>query len=240
MTPEELFAKCAEAFEVAMQPRSAGDKEYFAQDWLAARLDELGWPYMISGRNTYPDFWVGEDDELFGVEVKSLAFARNRPARADFDTNSTIPTGSKDGRDVYTAFFLYTGIGADPRPIHSFCFLHGDFLNADHELVHENRAVHGFASYGDAFIRNRKMYVFRTPFTILPNLLGKVRMIVPGGTKLADTVPALAAVDSVEREWAIERVVAYNVDLTSNEITPTRTHSPNAGRRVEFEVYAPA
>jgi hypothetical protein len=67
------------------------------------------------GRNSYPDFWVGDDDQttpIEGYEIKSLAFAKGKPARRDYDSNSTIPAGRKDGRDVFLVFFLYTGSGA--------------------------------------------------------------------------------------------------------------------------------
>lgn len=223
-----------------MQPRSAGDKEYFAQDWLADRMNEIGYTFAISGRNTYPDFWVGEGADRFGVEVKSLAFANGRPARSDFDTNSTIPGGEKQGFAVYTAFFLYTGAGADPRPIHSLCFLHGDLLNADRAFVHENKAIHGFGSYGDAFIRDRKMYVFKTPFTIFPDLLGEIRLIVPSGQGIAATNPRLEQVGTIERSWAENRVIGYRMDLVANIVTPEVERSPSAGQVVRFDVYGSA
>lgn len=240
MKPEELFAKFAEMVATPMYPRSASDKEYFAQDWVTDRLEELGYPYQISGRNTYPDFWVGEGEDAFGVEVKSLAFANNRPARSDFDTNSTIPGGEKAGREVYTAFFLYTGSGAEPRTIHSLCFLHGDFLNAERDLVHENKAVHGFGSYGDAFIRDRKMYVFKTPFTIWPDLLGALTLVVPGGHEITATTLSLELVATVDRHWADERVIGYRADLVSNVVKPLTERSLRVGQIARFDVYASA
>ncbi len=96
---------------VPMIPRSANDKEYFAQDWFIDRLKSLGLPFKQQGRNSYPDFWVGEG-EREGFEIKSLAFASGRPARKDLDFNSTIPSGLKQGHPVFLVFFLYTGTGA--------------------------------------------------------------------------------------------------------------------------------
>lgn len=240
MSPEELFAKCAAMGSLPMQPRSASDKEYFAQDWIALQLDELGWTYSISGRNTYPDFWVGEEgqDQRFGVEVKSLGFVK-KPARKDFDTNSTIPGGEKEGRPVYTAFFLYTGAGADPRHIHSLCMLHGDFLNAERDFIHENKAVKGFGSYGDAFIRDRKMYVFKTPFTILPDLVGKLTLVVPAGSSLTPTTPTLQRMTSIERTFVRERVKGYRADLVRNVVSPEMERAPRAREILSFEVYSP-
>lgn len=236
--PEHLFAKCAEMAEVPMQPRSAADKEFFAQDWIQGRLDELGYSYIISGRNTYPDFWIGEGSNRFGLEVKSLSFSGGRPARKDFDTNSTIPGGEKEGSPVYIASFLYTGTGLNPRPIHSFCMVHGDLLNAERDFVHENKAIHGFGSFGDAFIRDRKMYVFPTPFTLIPSLLGQVRLVVPSGTELASTTPTIAKVEDVTRTWVRERVIGYRMDLVSNTATPEMETSLHAGDELEFEVWA--
>jgi len=106
-----------------MIPRSTNDKEYFPQDWFADRVGSLGLPLHLQGRNSYPDFWVGDTAQppSEGYEIKSLAFSNGKPARRDYDSNSTIPSGHKDGRDTFLVFFLYTGSGANPRPVHSLC-----------------------------------------------------------------------------------------------------------------------
>ena len=85
---------------VPMVPRSPGDKEYFAQDWFAERLEELGVPFEAQGRNSYPDFLVGDGADQEGFEIKSLAFRNGKPARKDLDFNSTIPSGMKGDMDV--------------------------------------------------------------------------------------------------------------------------------------------
>lgn len=240
VSPEQLFAQCALMGETPLAPRSANDKEYFAQDWLAHRLDELGFPYTPSGRNTYPDFWVGPDVGVFGVEVKGLAVNRGRPARSDFDTNSTIPSGEKNGLPVYVAFFLYErGPDIASLRIHSLCFMHGDVLNADNEMVHDNKAVHGFGSYGDAFIRDRKMYVFRTPFSIDPELLGEFRFVTPRGAPLVPTTPPLVQVGVLARKWADTRVVGYHIDIIDNIAEPEIEGSSRAGEDVLFDIWAP-
>lgn len=91
----DLFVECAAAAfaNIPMIPRSAGDKEFFPQDWLIDRLVAAGLPFAQQGRNSYPDFWVGDSvvSPIEGIEVKSLAFTRGRPARPEFDSNSTIP-----------------------------------------------------------------------------------------------------------------------------------------------------
>jgi len=100
-----------------MVPRSTNDKEYFAQDWFIDRLEELGLPFVQQGRNSYPDFWVGEAERREGYEIKSLAFTRAKPARTTIDFNSTIPSGRKQDSIVFLVFFLYIGRGDQKRPV---------------------------------------------------------------------------------------------------------------------------
>ena len=71
----DIFCEMCDACKrgVQMQPRSANDKEYFAQDWFVDRLTPLGLPCVQQGRNSYPDFWVGESEDREGFEIKSLA-----------------------------------------------------------------------------------------------------------------------------------------------------------------------
>jgi hypothetical protein len=70
--------------------------------------------------------------------------------------NSQIPTGFHNGRTIYYLFGRYP---SDPDgndyPVIDFVLCHGDFLNADHEYVHKNTSVRGFASYGHRFAAYR-------------------------------------------------------------------------------------
>ena len=118
--PIFLAASQAMRSGLEMVPQSRYDKEYFAQNWFIDRLESIGVPFRQQGRNSYPDFWVGDDDHppVEGYEVKSLAFAKGKPARKDFDSNSTIPSGRREERDVFLVFFLYTGAGPSLR---TFC-----------------------------------------------------------------------------------------------------------------------
>jgi hypothetical protein len=52
-----LFLACENAVRrhVHITRESARDKEFAAQDWVQARLDDAGLGYEESGRNTYPD-----------------------------------------------------------------------------------------------------------------------------------------------------------------------------------------
>jgi hypothetical protein len=55
---------------------------------------------------------------------------------------------------------------------------HGDFLNADHDYIHENKSVKGFGSYGDIMLRDRKMYVAPTPFAFTEGTTGLITLIL--------------------------------------------------------------
>jgi len=221
-----------------MRPRSANDKEYFAQDWFIERLNAVGLPFEQQGRNSYPDFWVGQDDAREGYEIKSLAFNRGRPARRDIDFNSTIPSGRKQGSSVFIVFFLYTGRGAQDRPVHSISLAHGDLINTDHELAdeHLNVAVHDFGSFADGFIRNRKMYVFPHPITIDDDGIGRNRLIVPSDWAVNDR--RLRRVKTIDRIIAPNTVDRYTIRLRGRGQAEVETEpSPNAGTRHQFDVF---
>src|SRR5438046_276809 len=113
-----LFLEMVRAIRagIPMQPRSANDKEYFAQDWFIDRLRATSLSYQQQGRNSYPDFWVSREALREGYELKSLAFIpatprqavlglAGKPARKDLDFNSTIPSGRKEGCDIFLSFF---------------------------------------------------------------------------------------------------------------------------------------
>lgn len=235
----ELFLEMVAAARrgVPMTPRSASDKEYFAQDWFIDRLQALSLPFEQQGRNSYPDFWVGTAPRE-GFEIKSLAFANGRPARKDIDFNSTIPSGIKQDSAVFLVFFLYTGSGADPRSVHSLSVAHGDLINSDHQLAdeHLNVAVKEFGSYADGFIRNRKMYVFPHPITIDPSGLSRHRLIVPSAWKVQDE--RLKKVGSLTRTVAAEAVDRYTIRLRGRgQAEAVKTPSPDAGKALQFDVF---
>ncbi len=223
-----------------MTPRSANDKEYFPQDWFIDRLNALGTPYQQQVRNSYPDFWVGDlsHQPKEGFEIKSLSFANGRPARKDYDSNSTVPSGKKDGHDVFLVFFLYTGSGASPRPVHSLVIAHTDLVNADHQIAgdHYNAGIPGFGSYADGHIRNRKMYRFPHPYEMLPSSIGQCRLITPAEWNLND--PRLTKVDSVQRTIAADQVQKYTIDLQHQQ-SPiiTTIPYPDAGQVRDFDVW---
>jgi len=235
-----IFLKMVKAAQrgVTMQPRSANDKEYFAQDWFADRLKEAGVTFQQQGRNSYPDFLVSAPLPGQGYEVKSLAFTRGRPARRDVDFNSTIPSGRKDDQDVFLVFFLYTGRGSESRRVHSFSLAHADLVNADHQVAdeHVNVAIHEFGSYGDGFIRNRKMYVFPHPITIDPESLGRQRLIVPANWKVQRT--GLRKVKTIQRIVTSDAVASYTIRLHGRgQAEVDKTPYADAGVVRRFDVY---
>jgi hypothetical protein len=225
--------------DTPMMPRSANDKEYFAQDWFAARLDDLRIPYEQQGRNSYPDFFLGEAGVgVEGYELKSLAFTNGRPARHDIDFNSTIPSGLKDGVPIFLLFFLYEGRGDAPRTIHSVSLAHADLINADHKLAdeHVNIAIHDFGSYGDGFIRNRKMYVFPHPLSLDPGGIGRCRLIVPAGWPMEPD--GLRQAGTISRRIADTAVSSYEIQLYAGaEPSIRREPYDVAGRAIEFSVF---
>ena len=173
-----------------------------------------------------------------GYEVKSLAFRRGKPARKDFDSNSTIPSGRKQTCDVFLVFFLYTGTGTDSRPVHSLSIAHADLINSDHDVAdeHMNLAIDGFGSYADGFIRNRKMYVFPHPISLDASGLGRCRLIVPESWHISDS--RLDKVATIEREIAAEAIESYTIRLHGGgEPEVNRKPYPHAGNTVVFDVF---
>jgi hypothetical protein len=175
---EQLFLECerARAEGDLIKRVSAKDKEYHFQNWVQERLDACQLAYDEPGRNTYPDFRLINHPE--GFEVKGLAF----PGReTDYDSNSQMPTGSHRGREIYYVFGRYPSNVDDVMeyPVVDLVICHGSFLNADTEYVHKNKSFHGFGSYGDVLVRDRKMYVVPTPFHLADGTAGLSTLIAP-------------------------------------------------------------
>ena len=239
----DIFVEAVQACRrgVPMSPRSANDKEYFAQDWFEQRLQALGLAFQQQGRNSYPDFIVTGAGVSEGYELKSLACANNRPARTDIDFNSTIPSGFKNGRQVFLVFVLYTGTGSSQRPVHSLSIAHADLINADHAVAdaHMNVAIRSFGSYADEFIRSRKMYVFPHPITIDPSGLGRQRLIVPRGWNIQDQ--RLIHIGSLQRTIAATAVDSFTIHLHGGRQAGIN-YLPysNAGTQLGFDVFEAA
>ena len=54
--PVAVFEQCVAAVSDGkmIKRESATDKEFHFQNWVSGRLDEVGYNYEASGRNSYP------------------------------------------------------------------------------------------------------------------------------------------------------------------------------------------
>lgn len=224
-----IFTRCVEAIRdgILIERESNKDKEFHFQNWFKDRLTETGLNFEQGGRNSYPDFSMVMFTD--GYELKGLAY----PGRdASFDSNSQVPTGFHNGRNIYYVFGRYPKKpDGNKYPVVDLVICHGDFLNADHEYKHKNRNVKGFGSYGDIMIRDRKMYVVPTPFHIVKGVAHQHTLILPEPTQPTED---LIEVGSLERKEAAELIVGYSFNLKTNEIIPERIPNPSAENKHNF------
>lgn len=228
----DIFLQCDAAVRRGelIHRTSRQDKEFHFQNWFKVRLDELKILYDPPARNTYPDFRLVHSPE--GYEVKGLAY----PGRvASYDTNSQMPTGFHNGRTVYYLFGRYpTDPDGDGYPVIDLVLFYGDFLNADHEYVHENKHIKGFGSYGDIMIRDRKMYVAPTPFALTEGTAGQRTLILPRESEVDQRLQLYGDLVRVETDRLL---VGYEADLKSNTLSPKYVKNPAAGRVHHFVAY---
>lgn len=228
-TVVRVFTHCVEAIRngTLIQRESSTDKEYHFQNWFKSRMEETGENFEIGGRNSYPDFRMVATTD--GFELKGLAY----PGReASFDSNSQVPTGIHNGRTIYYVFGRYPKKpDGDTYPVLDLVVCHGDFLNADHEYVHENKSVKGFGSYGDILIRDRKMYVVPTPFRLVEGVAHKQTLILPANVNPGK---GLIRVGDLCRRETGELIVGYSFDLLTNNLLPKTVPNPGAGKEHIF------
>lgn len=236
----DIFEQCVLSVQAGelIESVSAKDKEFHFQNWFQKRLQILGINYEGSGRNTYPDFCLVQYPE--GYEIKGLAW----PGRErDYDSNSQVPTGYHNGRQIFYVFGRYPAdqsaysdmrSGQRQYPVVDLVICHGDFLNADHNYVHKNRSVKGFGSYGDIMIRDRKMYVAPTPFALTEGTTGLMTLIVPDGMATDTRFQRVGSLNRVESDTL---VVGYTFDLRTNELKSESIPNPTAGAKHKFVAY---
>lgn len=233
----DVFAQCCNAIHNGelIESVSAQDKEFHFQNWFQKRLGALGLNYEGSGRNTYPDFSLVKFTE--GYEIKGLAW----PGREkDYDSNSQVPTGQHNGRQIFYVFGRYPADlkpyadqenGRKQYPVVDLVVCHGDFLNADHNYVHKNKSVKGFGTYGDIMIRDRKMYVAPTPFALTQGTTGMMTLITPEGFGQDERFQEVGSLTRIEAD---SLVVGYTFDLRTNELKAEKIPNPRAGTQHRF------
>jgi hypothetical protein len=233
MTATVLFAACVRAISrgILIRRESQKDKEFHFQNWIGDRLKETGLAFDAPGRNSYPDFLMVHPPPE-GYEIKGLAY----PGRdATFDSNSQVPTGLHNDRTIYYVFGRYPKQpDGDTYPVLDLVICHGDFLNAEHEYVHENKHVSGFGSYGDILIRDRKMYVVPTPFRLVEGAAHHRTLILPANIAPGEGFVLVGELCRVE---AAEMIIGYSFDLTTNALNPQRVQNPGAGREHRFRAW---
>ncbi|MFE8645910.1 hypothetical protein ACFX58_12580 [Sphingomonas sp. NCPPB 2930] len=227
-----IFLSLAHGFHnaVPIVRASQQDKEYHFQNWVKRRIEAVGLQYQEISRHGYPDFVLA--DHLSGYEVKGLA----HPGRvADFDCNSRLPLAECDGRTIYYIFGRYPNVREQEFPVFDLVLCSASFLNAETENTNTNQSFRGAGSYGDILIRDRRMYVCATPYSLVDGTSGKATLIVE--RDIENAPEALVRVGTLQRTEALEVVTGYSFDLQVNELTSNRGLNPNAGRAHEFSVY---
>lgn len=129
----DIFIACCQAMnrQELMRKRSAGDKEFFFQDWMRRRLAEVvGDHFSDVGRNGYPDFVLSDVPE--GYELKGLAL----PGRKTIDSNSRFPQPVHRGRQIYYVFGRYPQTPDLGLGLSDLLICHASFINAP---IPENR-----------------------------------------------------------------------------------------------------
>jgi len=135
---------------------------------------------------------------------------------------------------VFYVFVRYPKEGRGTYGVYDLVVCHGDFLNPTRDYVHRNQNVPNFGAYGDIMIRDRKMYVVRTPYALTAGLDGQRTLILPSGS---DVPNGFQAVGTLKRQEADEVAVGYEFDLKQAKLRTISERNPNAGRLHTFTAY---
>lgn len=231
-SPIKIFLSLAHGFHNAVPITRATptDKEYHFQNWVKRRIEAVKLPYKELQRNGYPDFVL--NDKSSGYEVKGVT----QGTRDDsFDSNSRLPLAIVDGTTVYYVFGRYPASDDVDFPVHDLVMCSASFFNAEKENTNKNQSFHGGGSYGDIQIRDRRMYVLRTPWFLVSNTAKNATLILEDGTV---SVPAgLDAVGQLQRVEAAKVVTGYSFDLQKNTLKFDQAPNPSAGQVHTFTAY---
>ncbi|MGB8191988.1 MAG: hypothetical protein WCF67_08720 [Chitinophagaceae bacterium] len=227
-----LFIKCIEAIKgmILIERESSSDKEFHFQNWVRDRIQSTGFDFDAPGRNSFPDFRMVKSP--IGFEVKGLAY----PGRdKNYDGNSQAPKGYHNSRSIFYVFGRYPKRPDGKKyPVIDLIICHGSFLNADSEYIHKNKNIKGFGAYGDIMIRDRKMYVIPTPYSLADGLAHNYTLILPQDEKLGQD---FVCVGKLIRKEADTLIGSYSFNLQTNEISITSIDNPNAGKEHEFKAW---
>ncbi|MFH8678128.1 hypothetical protein [Streptomyces lydicus] len=229
-----VFLAChdAAASGVLIRRSDKNDKEFHFQNWVADRIEEAGFRVHPPKRNSYPDFALV--DHFEGYEVKGL----KHPGRhLDFDCNSQIANGSHQGRSIYYVFGRYPArTSSNEYAVEDLVICHGDFLNADRTYEHLNKSFAGFGSFGDIKVRDRKMYIAPTPYSLTEGTEGEFTLIAPVGSACAAN-PELTLVGELERMESDRVVTDYRFNLRTNTLNTEESVNPTAGSEHRFMAF---
>ena len=226
----DFFIECDAAYRqpVPIRRGNRHDKEFHFQNWVADRLRRLRFRFFPPDRNVYPDFRLRAFDD--GYETKGL----ESPGRVStFDCNSQLASGEHDGQTIYYVFGRYPKTKARSYPVLDLVICHGNFLNRIHAYVHENTSF-PFGSYGDVKIRDRKMYIARTPFSLLDGVVGEVTLILPEDQPVDGRMQEVGRCERVE---AAAFPIRYSFDLQTARLTTDTMANPTAGNVHRFVAY---
>ncbi len=100
--------------------------------------------------------------------------------------------------------------------------------------MHENKSFRSFGSYGDILVRDRKMYVAPTPFSLAEGTAHHRTLVLPVDMEVEDD---LVEISTMTRREAGRITAAYTLDLRTNELVTSLVDNPNAGREHVFKAY---
>lgn len=161
----------------------------------------------------------------------------------DYDANSRVTSGFHNGRTIFYAFGRYpsdlsgyslNNNGEKSYPVIDFIMCHGDFINADRSYVHRNKNIKEFGSYGDMMIRDRKIYVAPTPFTLTEGTAGLMTLIVPEDY-LSDG--RFRKVGELVRTECSRKISGYSFDFAANILEAKSTENEHSGKKHRFAAY---